>query len=98
MLDIYEDKTWNLESITKTNSLYNSMISTQFIMSLIVCNNSLNFIDNLITALQSRAIDAYKANQDIHSVKRHTFVEIQFMKYNSNGMKKHHICYHIQIK
>ena len=40
MLDIYEDKTWNSESITKANGLYNSMINTQFIMSLIVCNNS----------------------------------------------------------
>ena len=43
MLDIHEDKTWNSESITKANGLYNSMISTQFIMSLIVCNNSLNY-------------------------------------------------------
>ena len=40
MLDIYEDKTWNSESITKANGLYNSMIYTQFIMSLNVCNSS----------------------------------------------------------
>ena len=39
MLEIYEDKTWNSESITKANGLYNSMINTQFSMSLIVCNN-----------------------------------------------------------
>ena len=38
------------------------MINTQCIMSLIVCNNSLNFIDNLTTALQS------KANQYIQSI------------------------------
>ena len=68
MLDIYEDNTWNLESITTANVLYNPMISTQFIMSLIVCNNLLNFIDNLTTALQSRSIDTYKVNQDIKSV------------------------------
>ena len=49
MLDILEDKTWNSESITKSNGIYNSMINTQFIMSLIVCNNSHNFIDNLTT-------------------------------------------------
>ena len=51
MLDIYEDKIWNSESITKANGLYNSMINTQFIMLLIVCNNSLNFIENVTTAL-----------------------------------------------
>ena len=48
------------------------MINTQFIRylyrSLIVYNNSLNFIDNLTTALQSRPIDGYKANKDIQSV------------------------------
>ena len=33
-------------------------------------NNSLNFIDNLTTALQSRSIDAYKANQDIQSISK----------------------------
>ena len=68
MLEIYEDKTWNSESITKANGLYNSMINTQFSMSLIVCNNSINFIENLTNALQSRSIDAYKANHDIQSV------------------------------
>ena len=26
MLEIYEDKTWNSENITKVNGLYNSMI------------------------------------------------------------------------
>ena len=36
---IYEDKTWNSESITKANGLYNSMINNKFSMSLIVCNN-----------------------------------------------------------
>ena len=37
MVDIYEDKPWNSESITKSNGLYNSMINinTQFIMSLL---------------------------------------------------------------
>ena len=68
MLEIYEDKTWNSEIITKANGLYNSMINTQFSMSLIVCNNSINFIENLTNALQSRSIDAYKANHDIQSV------------------------------
>ena len=68
MLEIYKDKIWNSESITKSNGLYNSMINTQFIMSLIVCNNSLNFIEHLTTTLQSRSIDAYKTNQDIQSV------------------------------
>ena len=68
MLDIYEDKSWNSESVTKANGLYNSMINSQFIMSLIVCNNSLNFKENLTTTLQSRSIDAYKANKDIQSV------------------------------
>ena len=29
-------------------------------MSLIVCNNSIDFIENLTNALQSRSIDAYK--------------------------------------
>ena len=38
MLDIYEDKTWNSESITKANGHYNTMINTQFNMSLIVCS------------------------------------------------------------
>ena len=47
MLDIFEDKTWNSESITKANCLYNSMINTQFSMSLIVCNNSTNFQENV---------------------------------------------------
>ena len=28
MLDIYEDKTWNSESITKANGIYNSMSNT----------------------------------------------------------------------
>ena len=51
MLEICEDKTWNSESITKANGLYNSMINTQFSMSLIVCNNSINFIENLTNAL-----------------------------------------------
>ena len=37
-------------------------------MSLIVCNNSINFIENLTTALLGRSIDAYKANHDIQSV------------------------------
>ena len=32
ILDIYEDKTWNSESITKANGIYNSMINIQFIM------------------------------------------------------------------
>ena len=32
MLDIYENKTWNSESITTANGLYNSMSNTQFIM------------------------------------------------------------------
>ena len=32
MLDIYEDKTWNSETITTANGLYNSMSNTQFIM------------------------------------------------------------------
>ena len=68
MLDIYTDKKLNSESITTANGLYNSMINTQFMMSLIVCNNSLNFIENLTTALQGRSIDVHKANQDIHSV------------------------------
>ena len=40
MLDIYNDKTWNSENITKANGLYNSMINIQFIISLITCNNS----------------------------------------------------------
>ena len=31
LLDIYEDKTWNSESITKVNGLYNSMINTQLV-------------------------------------------------------------------
>ena len=68
MLDIYEDKTWNSESITKYNGLYNSMINTQLIMPLIVCNNSLNCIENLTISLQSKSIDAYKANQYIQSI------------------------------
>ena len=68
MLEIYEDKTCNSESITKANGLYNSMINTQFSMSLIVCNNSINFIENLTNSLQSRAINAFKANHDIQSV------------------------------
>ena len=67
MLDIYEDKTWNSEIITKANGIYNSMINTQFSMPLIVCNNSINFIENLTNALQSRSI-TYKANYDIQSV------------------------------
>ena len=54
--------------ITKANSLYNSMINTQFSMSLIVYNNSINFIENLTNALLGRSIDAYKANNDIRSV------------------------------
>ena len=37
-------------------------------MSLIVCNNSINFIENITNALQSRSIDAYTANHDIQSV------------------------------
>ena len=41
----------------KANGHFNSMINTLFIMSLIVCNNSLNFIDNLTTALNSMSID-----------------------------------------
>ena len=68
MLDIYEDNTWNSESITKANGLYNSIINTQFSMSLIVYYNSINFIENLKNALQSRSIGAYKANHDIQSV------------------------------
>ena len=68
ILEIYEDKTWNSESIIKANGLYNSMINTQFSMSLIVCNNSINFIENLTNALQGRLIDTYKATQDIQSV------------------------------
>ena len=32
MVDIYEDKTWNSESITTANGIYNSMSNTQFIM------------------------------------------------------------------
>ena len=32
MLEIYADKTWNSESITTANGLYNSMSNTQFIM------------------------------------------------------------------
>ena len=60
MLDIYEDKTWNSGIITKDNGIYNSMINTQCIMSLIVCNIQY-FIYNLTTALQSRLIDAYIA-------------------------------------
>ena len=32
MLAIYEDKTWNSESITKAKGIYNSMINTQFIV------------------------------------------------------------------
>ena len=36
MLEIYEDKTWNSESITKANGLYNYISNTQFSMSLIV--------------------------------------------------------------
>ena len=44
------------------------MINTQFSMSLIVCNNSINFIENLTNALQGRLIDTYKATQDIQSV------------------------------
>ena len=55
LLDIFEDKTWNSESITKANGLYNSMINTQFSMSLIVCNNSINFKENLTNSLQSRS-------------------------------------------
>ena len=51
ILGIYEDNTLNLESITTANGLYNSMSNTQFMMSLIVCNNSLNFIEHLTTAL-----------------------------------------------
>ena len=39
-----------------------------FSMSLIVCNNSINFIENLTNALQMWSIDAYKANRDIQSV------------------------------
>ena len=42
--------------------------NTQFSMSLIVCNNSINFIDNLTNALQGRSIDTYKANHDIQSI------------------------------
>ena len=50
-------------------------------------NNSLNFIENVTTALQIRSIDAYKANQYIESVIKgidlsYTFVEIILMKYN----------------
>ena len=44
------------------------MINTQFSMPLIVCNNSINFIENLTNALQSRPIDAYKVNHDIQGV------------------------------
>ena len=68
MLYINKDKTLNSESITKAIAHYNSMINTYFMMSLIVFNNSLNFIENLTTALQGRSIDTYKANQDIHSI------------------------------
>ena len=32
MIDIYEDKIWHSESITKANGLYNSMINTHFSM------------------------------------------------------------------
>ena len=46
--------------ITISNDFYNSSINTQFIISLIVCNNSLNFIANLITALRSRLIRLIK--------------------------------------
>ena len=38
------------------------VIVSQFSMSLIVCNNSIDFIEHLTNALQSRSIDAYKAN------------------------------------
>ena len=54
------------------------MINIRFIISLIVCNNSLNFIENLTTALQNRLIDAYKANQDIQSIIK----GIQVCRYN----------------
>ena len=37
-------------------------------MSLIVCNNSINFIENLTNDLKGRSIDAYKATHDIQSV------------------------------
>ena len=47
-------------------------------MSLIVCNNSINFIENLKNALQSMSIDAYKANHDIQSV----YKEIQVCSSN----------------
>ena len=79
-LDIYEDKIWNSESIPKANGLYNSMFNTLFIMSLIVCNNSLIFIENVTTALQSRSLDAYKAIQYIQNVIK----MIQVCRYNTN--------------
>ena len=44
------------------------MINTQFSMPLIICNISINFIENLTNALQNRSINAYKANNDIQSV------------------------------
>ena len=45
------------------------MINTKCIMSLIVCNNSINnVIENVTTAFQSRSIDRYKDNQDIKIV------------------------------
>ena len=68
MLDIYEDKTWNSESITKSNGIYNYMINTQFSMSLIVYYNSINVIENVTNALQIRSIGPYKANHIIQSV------------------------------
>ena len=65
-LDIYEDKTWNSGSIKKSNSLYNYMINTQFSMSLIVCNNSVAFIENLTNSLQSRSIDLFALCASTH--------------------------------
>ena len=41
------------KSMTKANGLYNYIINTQFIMSLILCNNELNFIDNLTILLST---------------------------------------------
>ena len=67
-------------------------------MSLIVCNNSINYIENLTKALQNRSIDAYKANNDIQIVIKG--IQVCRDTIDENGMKqknKHQIYYHIQM-
>lgn len=80
-----EDRTWNSESTQKASGLYHSIVSFQFIVTLVIVSRCLEVTRPLTHQLQSSTIDAGSAREKVSLL----FVMLQKLRYPGSVGARH---------